>query len=43
MTFEYARVQTLILELEKGYAGPTEYILYDLLSVYHKSVLLLDI
>lgn len=32
-TFEYARIQTCIMELVKGYAGPTEFKVYDLLPV----------
>lgn len=31
-TFEYARIQTVVIELEKGYKGPTEFKVYDLLN-----------
>lgn len=31
-TFEYARIQTVVIELEKGYQYPTEFRVYDLLS-----------
>lgn len=30
-TFEYARIQTCVFELEKGYTGATEFRVYDLL------------
>lgn len=31
-TFEYARIQTVVIELIKGYQYPTEFRVYDLLS-----------
>lgn len=31
-TFDYARIQTVILHLKKGYTEPTEYKLFDLLN-----------
>jgi hypothetical protein len=31
-TFKYARIQTMVLHLQKGYQGPTEFIVYDLLK-----------
>ncbi len=31
-TFEYARIQTCILELDRGYQGPTEFEVYDLVE-----------
>lgn len=31
-TFQYARIQTCVLCLEKGYAGKTEFVVYDLLK-----------
>lgn len=30
-TFQYARIQTCILQLQKGYNGPTEFKVFDLL------------
>jgi len=30
-TFEYARIQTCIIHLQKGYTGTTEFLVYDLL------------
>ncbi|MCX6232721.1 MAG: hypothetical protein NTZ33_14380 [Bacteroidetes bacterium] len=32
-TFEYARIQTVILELEKGYQGETQFRVFDLLNI----------
>ena len=31
-TFDYARIQTVVLELQKGYIGMTEFKVFDLLS-----------
>jgi type I restriction-modification system DNA methylase subunit len=31
-TFEYVRIQTVVLQLEKGYRGDTTFIVYDLLN-----------
>jgi type I restriction-modification system DNA methylase subunit len=31
-TFEYARIQTCILNMQKGYQGPCEFIVYDTLD-----------
>lgn len=31
-TFQYARIQTVVIELEKGYQGETEFRVYDLLN-----------
>jgi type I restriction-modification system DNA methylase subunit len=31
-TFQYARIQTCVFEMEKGYHGPTEFKVYDLLK-----------
>jgi type I restriction-modification system DNA methylase subunit len=31
-TFKFARIQTLVIQLEKGYDGPTEFIVYDLIK-----------
>lgn len=31
-TFDYARVQTCVLQFQKGYTGPTEFIVYDLID-----------
>ncbi len=31
-TFQFARIQTLVIQLEKGYDGPTEFIVYDLIK-----------
>lgn len=31
-TFEYVRIQTCILEMEKGYTGDTKFIVYDCLN-----------
>jgi hypothetical protein len=30
-TFQYARIQTCVLQMKKGYAGPTEFKVFDLL------------
>jgi type I restriction-modification system DNA methylase subunit len=30
-TFQYARIQTCVLQMEKGYTGPTEFKVFDLL------------
>ncbi|MBC9913144.1 hypothetical protein [Chitinophaga varians] len=29
-TFQYARIQTCVLQLQKGFTGPTQFIVYDL-------------
>ena len=43
-TFEYARIQTCVLELHKGYAGPTEFAVYDLLpAIPHESEILMQL
>jgi len=31
-TFQYARIQTVVLQLQKGYSGPTEFKVFDLLN-----------
>ena len=31
-TFQYARIQTVVLQMQKGYHGPTEFKVFDLLS-----------
>jgi type I restriction-modification system DNA methylase subunit len=31
-TFEYARIQTVVLQLQKGYKGATEFKVYDLIN-----------
>lgn len=42
-TFEYIRIQTCIMQLCKGYSGPTELLVYDLLPVIpHKNELILN-
>lgn len=32
-TFQYARIQTCVLQLDHGYAGPTEFKVFDLLNL----------
>ncbi len=32
-TFQYARIQTMVLELQKGYTGTTEFKVFDLLGI----------
>lgn len=31
-TFEFSRIQTIVMEMHKGYTGPTEFKVYDLLK-----------
>lgn len=33
-TFNYARIQTCVLQLQKGYIGKTEFIVYDCINQY---------
>lgn len=32
-TFQYSRIQTVILQLQKGYTGPSEFKVYELLNL----------
>jgi type I restriction-modification system DNA methylase subunit len=43
-TFDYARIQTCVLQLSKGYSGPTEFHVFDLLpTIPAKHELLLNL
>ncbi|MES2810031.1 MAG: hypothetical protein V4619_15475 [Bacteroidota bacterium] len=37
-TFEYARIQTCVIELIKGYGGPTEFLVYDLMPAVESNL-----
>jgi len=38
-TFEYARIQTVVIELERGYTGDTHFKVYDLLNLEKQHVI----